>query len=185
MQIPENSVAVAPSARRRRMLWGAVAGVAAVAGAGLSWRQQAASSVMEPVPGFWAQQWQTPQDTNLAMQQFQGRPVLINFWATWCPPCVEELPLLDRFHTEQGPKGVQVLGLAIDRKEAVVPFLQRVPLQFPVALAGLSGTELGRALGNVTGGLPFSVLVASDGAVAQRKMGRVHAEDLVAWAAVK
>ena len=170
MQIPENSVAVAPSAQRRRVLWGAVAGVAAVAGAGLSWRQQAASSVMEPVPGFWAQQW---------------HPVLINFWATWCPPCVDELPLLDRFHTEQSPKGVQVLGLAIDRKEAVVPFLQRVPLQFPVALAGLSGTDLGRALGNVTGGLPFSVLVASDGAVAQRKMGRVHAEDLVAWAAVK
>jgi thiol-disulfide isomerase/thioredoxin len=119
------------------------------------------------------------------MRAFQGRPVLINFWATWCPPCVDELPMLDRFHAEQGPGGVQVLGLAIDRKEAVLPFLRRMPLRFPVAMAGLSGADLGRALGNVAGGLPFSVLIASDGTVAHRKMGRVTEEDLRAWAAVK
>jgi len=75
--------------------------------------------------------------------------------------------------------------LAIDRKEAVVSFLRKMPLSFPVAMAGLSGADLGRALGNATGGLPFSVLLASDGSVAQRKMGRVSPQDLLAWAAVK
>jgi hypothetical protein len=75
--------------------------------------------------------------------------------------------------------------LAIDRKEAVVPFLKKLPLSFPVAMAGLSGADLGRALGNITGGLPFSVLVASDGSIAQRKMGRVTESDLAAWVTVK
>nr|WP_315465563.1 TlpA disulfide reductase family protein [uncultured Rhodoferax sp.] len=176
-----------PSARRRRVLWGVAAGLAGAAGLGLSLRQakEADLAVADPVPGFWAQEWQTPQDTTLSMAGFKGRPVLVNFWATWCPPCVDELPLLDSFHKEQGSRGVQVLGLAIDRKEAVLPFLQKLPLSFPVAMAGLSGADLGRALGNITGGLPFSVLVASDGSVAQRKMGRVSSADLAAWAAVK
>ena len=180
-------LAETPPARRRTVLWGVVAGLAGAAGLGLSIRhdQDATAAVTDPVPGFWAQEWQTPQDTTLAMAGLKGRPVLINFWATWCPPCVDELPLLNSFYKEQGSRGVQVLGLAIDRKEAVVPFLQKLPLSFPVAMAGLSGADLGRALGNITGGLPFSVLVASDGSIAQRKMGRVTESDLVAWAAVK
>lgn len=176
-----------PISRRSTVLWGVVAGLAGAAGLGLSLRHTRDSelAVIDPVPGFWGQQWQTPQDTTLAMAGFKGRPVLINFWATWCPPCVDELPLLDSFYKEQGDRGVQVLGLAIDRKEAVLPFLRKLPLSFPVAMAGLSGADLGRALGNMTGGLPFSVLVASDGAIAQRKMGRVTESDLAAWAAVK
>lgn len=185
MQIADDSGKSPPSVRRRWLLGAMASGVAVLAGVGLSWWHRAAGRVADPVPGFWAQQWQSPDDAPLAMRAFQGRPVLINFWATWCPPCVDELPMLDRFHAEQGPGGVQVLGLAIDRKEAVLPFLRRMPLRFPVAMAGLSGADLGRALGNVAGGLPFSVLIASDGTVAHRKMGRVTEEDLRAWAAVK
>lgn len=181
------SLTQAPSSRRRTVLWGVAAGLAGAAGLGLSLRHANDSAVVaaDPVPGFWAQEWQTPQGATLAMARFKGRPVLVNFWATWCPPCVDELPLLESFFKEQGGRGVQVLGLAIDRKEAVVLFLQRLPLSFPVAMAGLSGADLGRALGNLTGGLPFSVLIASDGSVAQRKMGRVTPADLAAWAAVK
>ncbi len=175
------------SPARRAVLWGLAAGLAGAAGVGVSmWHAKPAGlAVAEPVPDFWAQQWLTPQDAPLSMARFKGRPLLLNFWATWCPPCVEELPLLDGFFRAQGGGGVQVLGLAIDRKEAVVPFLSKMPLSFPVAMAGLGGADLGRALGNVTGGLPFSILLASDGSVAQRKMGRVQPADLVAWAAVK
>lgn len=175
------------TSRRRVLLWGAAAGLAGAAGLGLSLRHSSDSTleVSDPVPEFWSQQWLTPEDATLAMAGFKGRPLLLNFWATWCPPCVEELPLLDTFGRQQGDQGVQVLGLAIDRKEAVVSFLRKMPLSFPVAMAGLSGADLGRALGNATGGLPFSVLLASDGSVAQRKMGRVSPQDLLAWAAVK
>lgn len=181
----ESNPGLLPSPFRRKLVWGLAAGVAGGAGLGISlWRSKAAE-VAEPVPEFWAQQWQTPHDTPLAMAQFKGRPLLLNFWATWCPPCVDELPLLDGFFRDQGASGVRVLGLAIDRKEAVLPFLQKLPLSFPVAMAGMGGADLGRALGNLTGGLPFSVLIASDGSIAQRKMGRVQPADLAVWAAVK
>ena len=119
------------------------------------------------------------------MASFRGRPLLLNFWATWCPPCVEELPLLSRFYTENASKGWQVLGLAVDQRDPVNRFLARDPVTFPVALAGLAGVDLGKALGNLTGGLPFTVVLGSDGSVAQRKIGQVLPGDLQAWTTIK
>jgi hypothetical protein len=78
-----------------------------------------------------------------------------------------------------------VIGLAIDKTAAVARFLERIPLDFPIGMAGLSGTELGRSLGNLTGGLPFTVVLDSAGAVAQRKLGQVKKDDLQSWVAVK
>lgn len=115
------------------------------------------------------------------LAEFRGQVVLINFWATWCPPCVEELPMLDRFQRETPANGWQVLGLAIDQPSSVARFLTRTPLGFPVGLAGLGGTELSRALGNESGGLPFSVVIAADGRVIQRKMGQITPQELAAW----
>jgi thiol-disulfide isomerase/thioredoxin len=106
----------------------------------------------------------------------------VNFWATWCPPCVEELPLLNAFHQKQSPKGWQLLGLAVDRVEPVRQFLQRLPLSFPVGMTGFAGTELSRALGNATGALPFTVVFGADGRVVHRKIGQVHESDLSQWA---
>jgi thiol-disulfide isomerase/thioredoxin len=119
------------------------------------------------------------------MADFRGRPVLINFWATWCPPCVEELPLINAFYDKNKSNGWQVLGLAIDKPVAVDTFLQKLPLHFPVGLAGLSGAELGRNLGNLTGGLPFSIALSADGSVIQRKLGRLSESDLDTWSRLK
>ena len=119
------------------------------------------------------------------MSGFKGRPLLINFWATWCPPCVEELPLINTFYLQHKAAGWQVLGLAVDGASAVNKFLEKMPLAFPVALAAMSGVELGRNLGNLTGGLPFSVALSADGRVLQRKMGRLTSDDLAAWSALK
>lgn len=179
---------VEPEPVSRRTLLGGVAIGAALAGIGTAvWRQSATpvATVSEPVPGFWAHHWETPNGKVVSLSSFRGRPLLVNFWATWCPPCVDELPLINRFYRENKGNGWQVLGLAIDKKEPVQKFLQKMPLDFPVALAGLAGTELGRELGNLTGGLPFSVAVASDGTVIQRKMGRLLPKDLAAWAGLK
>ena len=139
----------------------------------------------EAVPGLWSLAWDMPQGGSLTMAALRGRPVLINFWATWCPPCVEELPLINAFYNQNKANGWQVIGLAVDKPSSVQAFLAKMPLDFPIGLAGLSGTELGKNLGNLAGGLPFSVVLGSDGAVAQRKMGRLSAEDLAQWVRLK
>jgi len=168
--------------KRRALWWAALAAGAAGMGVG-AWRWRTQDPVDGAEAAFWAGQWEGLDGQPLAMAQFRGQPLLLNFWATWCPPCVEELPLLNRFYAEQRSRGWQVLGLAVDQPSAVQRFLQRMPLDFPLALAGLGGTELSRQLGNPSGGLPFTVVFDRSGRVAQRKLGQVKPEDLATWAA--
>ena len=182
---PQAPAGPAPTSAGRRGLLLAAAGVAGAAGAGLAWwRYQPHGSAGDPAPeGFWGLSLKTPEGAALDVAQFQGKPLLLNFWATWCPPCVEELPLLDAFYRENSAKGWQVLGVAIDRVEAVQVFLRKTSVTFPVAMAGLGGTELGRTFGNQAGGLPFTVVLGADGTVAHRKMGQITHQDLATWAA--
>ena len=169
-------------AARRRLLYAGVAGAAALAGAGLAlWKWRTEEGRRDAAAVLWPMTFDTPAGTTLAMQSLRGKPLVLNFWATWCPPCVEELPLLDGFYRENAPKSWQVVGLAIDQPSAVRKFLERTPVSFPIALAGLGGTELGHALGNLGGGLPFTVVVGAGGDVLQRKMGRVTVADLAGW----
>ena len=90
--------------------------------------------------------------------------------------------MLNAFHAAQSPRGWQVVGLAVDQPSAVRTFLQKLPLSFPVGMAGLAGTELSRSLGNATGGLPFTVVFDAQGLVVHRKIGQVSESDLVQWA---
>ncbi|WP_374669259.1 redoxin family protein [Ramlibacter sp.] len=173
-----------PGNRRMWLAAGAVGTVALAAGAGFAWwrlrPQPAADGAAERL---WRLKFATPQGPELPMTRFSGRPLLLNFWATWCPPCVEEMPLLDAFYREQSSKGWQVLGLAIDQPSAVRTFLQRLPVTFPIGLAGLEGADLTRELGNRTGGLPYTVVFDAKGGIRQRRMGRVTEADLKAWSA--
>lgn len=165
--------------RRRRWLQAGVTGAAAVAGAGFAWWKFQPHAVEDgALAHLWSLSFATPQGGELRMESFRGRPLLINFWATWCPPCIEELPLLDRFFVENQAKGWQVIGLAIDQPSAVRTYLQRLPLRFPIALAGLEGTDLGKSLGNSAGGLPFTVVLDAEGQWVERKMGKLEAADL-------
>jgi len=157
-----------PVPDRRRWLVTAGA-VAAAAGAGLAWwRLQPGDAWSDAEQVLWTQQFQTPSGDLLSLASFKGRPLLLNFWATWCPPCVEELPMIDAFWREPAAKGLQVIGLAVDQPSAVRRFLERQALGFPVALAGLGGTELSKSLGNATGSLPFSVFLGADGHILQK-----------------
>lgn len=171
---------------RRRLLYAGVAGIAALAGAGFGlWKWRAASGPSDAAAVLWPLDFETPEGTTLAMQSLRGKPLVLNFWATWCPPCIEELPLLDAFYRENSPKSWQVVGLAIDQPSAVRKFLARTPVSFPIALGGLGGTDLGRALGNLAGGLPFTVVVGAGGDVLKRKMGRLTPADLAQWAQLR
>ena len=170
--------------RRRMFLYGGVGLAATAAGLGLGWwARRGDLAVDAAAQAFWASSYSAPDGTPVAMRQFAGKPLLLNFWATWCPPCVEELPLLDRFAQENAANGWQVLGLAADQETPVRNFLQRLPLRFPVVLAGFAGIELSRNLGNAGGGLPFTVVLGAGGEVLHRKIGQVSTRDLQAWTA--
>jgi thiol-disulfide isomerase/thioredoxin len=175
-----------PGIRRRRLVLAGVAAAAAAAGAGVAWRKFGLEEA-GPNAGdaLWRLSFETPAGGRLDMASLRGSPVLVNFWATWCPPCVEELPLLDAFSREQAPNRWKVVGLAIDQPGAVRTFLARTPVSFPVGLAGLEGTELGKTLGNRSGGLPFTVVLGGDGSVRHRRMGRVTPTDLAQWSSLR
>ena len=171
-------------AQRRGVLFGAVGAAAALAGGAVAWRRFQPGVIEDTaLTSLWALSFDTPAGEALPMMRLRGKPLLVNFWATWCPPCIEELPLLDAFYKKNAVKNWQVLGLAVDQPSAVRKFLGRLPLSFPVGLAGLDGTELAKSLGNLAGGLPFTVVLGADGQVRQRKMGRIEPADLDAWVA--
>lgn len=170
------------SAAKRRWLLGGAALAATAAGAALAvWRLQPGKPVPAAVQALWRLSLPTPQGLPLALAELRGRPVLLNFWATWCPPCVEEIPLLDAFYRQNSPSACQVLGVAIDQAASVQRFLARSPVSFPIVLGGLEGSELARSFGNETGGLPFSVILGADGGIIDRKMGQLTPELLARW----
>jgi thiol-disulfide isomerase/thioredoxin len=166
---------------RRHLIWGAGA-AALVAGVGVALRRfEPQEVVLAGRHPFWSQQFETPGGENLDMANFQGKPLLLNFWATWCPPCIEELPLIDAFWRKNTAIGHQVVALAIDQPSAVRKFLSRQALGFPVGLAGLEGTQLAKSLGNAVGGLPFTVFFKADGSIWRQKMGQLTPDDLTQW----
>lgn len=182
MNANSHSIESVPAPSRRGLLF-AAAGAAAVAGAGLAWWQaQPADGADDPLAGvLWPLTFDTPVGQKLALADFRGKPLLINFWATWCAPCVEELPLLDLFFKQNAANAWNVVGLAIDQPSSVQKFLQKLPVTFPIGLAGLGGTDLVKTLGNTGGGLPFTVVVGVNGKVLHRKMGQVTPADLELW----
>jgi thiol-disulfide isomerase/thioredoxin len=140
----------------------------------------AAASAPEAVD-LWAQRYPRPEGGELVLANLRGKPLLINFWATWCPPCVREMPLLDSHAKAYSAKGLQLIGLAVDGPTPVREFLLKTPVSFPIGLTGFGGTELARSLGNASGGLPFTVLFDPKGQVVQTKLGETHADELQGW----
>jgi len=168
--------------KRRFWLSTGLGCAAALIGGSWLWRSSQAPTEapsLQESP-LWLGQFEQLDGTPLKLDTFKGKPLVLNFWATWCPPCIEELPLLNSFYKENKAKGWQVLGLAVDQRTAVARFLSTNPLAFPVALAGLNGIELSKSLGNLSSGLPFTVVFNSAGSVVHRKMGRLSPQDLAA-----
>ncbi|MGC8853308.1 MAG: TlpA family protein disulfide reductase [Halothiobacillaceae bacterium] len=108
-----------------------------------------------------------------ASAELRGKTTLVNFWAPWCPPCVQELPELARLHASLREQGGQVIGIALARSEDVHAFIADHPLPFPLLLGGSEGSELARKLGNAHAVLPYSVVIDAEGIIRAVHVGRL------------
>lgn len=112
------------------------------------------------------------------LSELRGKLVLVNFWATWCAPCLNEIPLLVQAQDRYGARGLQILGPAMDDPEQVREMLPRLKIQYPILIGEAEIPNAMDALGDTMGALPFSVLVSPDGYVVDRKHGEFDAEEL-------
>jgi len=111
-----------------------------------------------------------------------GQVVLINFWATWCGPCREEMPMLSRLHERLAPRGFQVLGIALDDVQQVRAFLEELDIQYPNAVGTVDVMAMGTRYGNRAGVLPYSVLLDREGIVRWSHLGEVKEDEISALA---
>ncbi len=115
-------------------------------------------------------------------QAYAGRPILINFWASWCGPCIMEMPELDRFAMAQGGNGTQVLGIALDRPDDVRAFLRHTPVSYPILIDTPGARDSSVQLGNPKSVLPYTALIGPDGRLLKQKIGPFVAGEIDAWA---
>lgn len=114
-----------------------------------------------------------------SLADYRGKLVLLNFWATWCPPCRKEIPLFIELQRRYQKQGLQIVGISIDNPEAVARYWQEMRINYPLLLADETTFELMAAYGNRSGALPYSVLIGADGQVRSVKMGAYHEQELV------
>jgi len=116
----------------------------------------------------------------VASSSWAGQVLVINYWASWCPPCLREMPMLIRAQEALGPKGVQFVGIALDRAEDARAFVAQYPVNYPVLIGNPDAVELSRRLGNRLQGLPFTVIFDRRGRRVFSRTGELSTEELKA-----
>lgn len=106
-----------------------------------------------------------------ALSRWKGQLLVVNFWATWCTPCVDEMPELSTLAAENGQ--IKVIGIGIDSPSNITQFASKYKISYPLYTAGMNGTDLARELGNASGGLPYTVVIGPDGQVKKTYLGRL------------
>ena len=129
---------------------------------------------------FYLQELPDATGTLRKMADHRGKVVVVNFWATWCVPCVQEIPTLSKAHADAGGR-VAFVGLGIDSPSNIVGFNDRLKPSYPLLVAGAGGTELARALGDDAGALPYTVVIGPDGRVIASHLGKVDDAMLQRW----
>jgi thiol-disulfide isomerase/thioredoxin len=110
--------------------------------------------------------------------QWRGKVVVVNFWATWCAPCREEMPEFVKAQTEFGSRGLQFVGIAVDDADKAARFSKELGLNYPTLIGGYGAVELSRTLGNRLAALPFSIVVDRQGNVAHTQLGPLKEDQL-------
>jgi len=113
-----------------------------------------------------------------SLAQWKGKPLLVNFWAPWCGPCVKEMPELSALAGELKAKNVNVVGIGIDTPTNIAEFTGKYKIAYPIYIGGMDATDLSRQLGNPNGGLPYTVLIGADGKVLKTYLGTLKFDEL-------
>lgn len=112
-----------------------------------------------------------------------GAPLIVNFWARWCPPCRDEMPDFQALHRRHAGAGLRVIGIAIGERPAEVRvFAEQQGYDYPLLIADADGQALMRALGNESGALPYTLAIDREGRIVARKLGRISARELASIA---
>ena len=165
--------------RRQWIMIGGISLLALLAGVFSSqWISQTGLASDPSIKAFFANPWQTPDGKPANSENWRGKVLVINFWASWCPPCVEEMPALDRIAQEYASKNVLIVGIGIDSPSNIREFLQKTPVSYPIVLGGLEGSNLSKQMGNTQGALPYTVVINSKGKSIYTKLGKISEEEL-------
>jgi thiol-disulfide isomerase/thioredoxin len=169
---------------RRRWLLGSAAIAGLAAGAVAAWfAQRTEPDAPQALPATFivALTFENAHGEAQPMAQWQGQWLVVNFWATWCAPCVEEMPALQQVARDYRNRGVAFVGLGIDNAAAIRRFQADLKIEIPLLVAGAEGSELARLLGNASGALPYTVLISPAGQIVRTRLGLVQPELLRTW----
>ncbi|MEJ7805218.1 MAG: TlpA disulfide reductase family protein [Telluria sp.] len=139
-----------------------------------------AAAPLSPAAALFAQSMNDASGTRHALGRWKGKPLVVNFWAPWCAPCVQEMPELSQLAVDNAVKGINVIGIGIDSPTNIAEFASKLKIAYPLYVAGMSGTDLSRQFGNSNGGLPYTVLIGADGKVVKTYLGKLKFDELKA-----
>ena len=114
-----------------------------------------------------------------SLKEWEGKFIVLNFWATWCPPCRTEIPSFIKLQQKHADAGLQFVGIAIDNEVSVQQFSMQMNINYPILIAQTQGIELARQYGNLSGALPFSVLINPEGVIVARHVGILEPEEII------
>ena len=165
--------------RRQWMMIGGISVLALVAGIFSShWISQTELASDPSIKAFFANPWKTPDGKSANSDDWRGKVLVVNFWASWCPPCVEEMPTLDKIAQEYASKNVLIVGIGIDSPSNIRQFLEKTPVSYPIMIGGLDGSALAKQMGNAQGALPYTVIINAKGKSVFTKLGKISEEEL-------
>ena len=130
------------------------------------------------IKAFLSNPWQTPDGKAADTHQWQGKVLVVNFWASWCPPCVEEMPTLDLLQKEFLQQNVLFVGIGIDSPSNIRQFLEMTPVSYPILIGGMEGSAIAKQMGNTQGALPYTVIINTKGKSTFSKLGKISEEEL-------
>lgn len=159
---------------------GAYAGLRHKEAAPLTTTMAPTAGPQTPVQALFAQSMNDASGVNHSLARWKGKALVVNFWAPWCAPCVQEMPELNQLAIDSAAKNINIIGIGIDSPANIAEFATKLNIAYPLYVAGMSGTELARDFGNKQGGLPYTVLIGADGQVRKTYMGKLKFEELKA-----